>query len=387
MKKNLFIGYILAFVNELYLPVAIWLLFFLKYLDFTHVATLGALTTISSNIFEIPTGAISDLIGRKWTLFWSFVLSAIGLLVIANGEVFLIFALGRIISGLGKSLYSGTHESLMYDTLKSSGKEEMYDHVTAKVETVTWIGLFIAAVSGGFLYDLWSVGPFIITAGIYFFAAALCFFLEEPVIDSETFSFKTYFNQNLKGFSELFQNAKISTISVLLITIASGYFFAARILGISQAEQYGLDGKGVGILFGLGYIIAAFVSHVYPKLRKKFGNQKLLLISICALLSSFIFAPFVGVLLGSVLIVLRISSSTTFGSAKSVIMNRFISSNNRATALSTLTLLSELPFTLTFLFVGKYIDVYSPNSFALLLGLILIILIIPQLFMVRKYIK
>lgn len=58
MKKNLFIGYFLAFANELYLPIAIWLLFFLQYLDFTEVAVIGALTTVSSNLFEIPTGAI-----------------------------------------------------------------------------------------------------------------------------------------------------------------------------------------------------------------------------------------------------------------------------------------------------------------------------------------
>lgn len=38
MNKNLKIGYFLAFVNELYFPVAIWLLFFLQYLDFTQVA-------------------------------------------------------------------------------------------------------------------------------------------------------------------------------------------------------------------------------------------------------------------------------------------------------------------------------------------------------------
>ncbi len=69
MERNLRIGYILSFVNELYLPIAVWLLFFLKYLDFTQVAILGALTTVASNLFEIPTGAVSDLIGRKWTLF------------------------------------------------------------------------------------------------------------------------------------------------------------------------------------------------------------------------------------------------------------------------------------------------------------------------------
>lgn len=387
MNKNLSIGYFLAFVNELYLPIAVWLLFFLNYLDFTQVAIIGALTTVSANLFEIPTGAISDLIGRKWTLFSSFVASAIGLLVIAFGHGFWIFALGRVINGLGTSLYSGTHESLMYDTLKSNHQQHRFDHVIARVETVTWIGLFIAAIAGGVIYDVWKIGPFMITALIYFLAAVLCLFLEEPQIDSEVFNFKNYANQNLKGFQELFKNNQMTVISLLMITVASGYFFAAKILGISQAEQYGLSGTGVGILFGTGYIIAAVASHFYPQLRKKFGNSKLLIAATLALLTSFVLAPFVGVVLGSLLITLRISSSTTFNNARSVIMNRFIKSKNRSTALSTLALLSQIPFTLTFYFVGKYIDLYSPNSFALLLGITLIVVLLPQIWLSRKYLK
>jgi MFS family permease len=333
LNKNLKIGYFLAFVNELYFPIAIWLLFFLQYLDFTQVAIIGALTTISSNLFEIPTGAISDLIGRKWTLFWSFIFSAIGLLVIASGNIFLVFAIGRIINGLGQSLYSGTHESLMYDTLKSSGKESGYDKVISKVETVTWVGLFISAVVGGFIYDFWHIGPFVITAFIYAFSAVLCLFLDEPRIDSEKFSFSKYSKQNLEGFKELFKNVRTAQITLLMITVASGYFIAAKILGISQAEQYGMTGKGIGLLFGSGFIIAAIASHYYPLMRKKFGNLKLIILATLALVGSFIFAPFVSFILGSMLIITRISSSTSFGNAKSVIMNSFISSKNRATAL------------------------------------------------------
>jgi len=172
-----------------------------------------------------------------------------------------------------------------------------------------------------------------------------------------------------------------------MITVASGYFFASKILGISQAEQYGLSGTGVGILFGSGYIVAALASHFYPKLRRKFGNTKLLIAATVSLLSSFILAPFVGVFLGSLLITLRISSSTTFGNAKSVIMNRFIASKNRSTALSTLTLLSQIPFTLSFYFVGKYIDGSTPNNFALILGISLFVVLIPQIVKAHKYIN
>ncbi|MBT3249797.1 MAG: MFS transporter [Candidatus Pacebacteria bacterium] len=384
MHRNLKIGYALAFINELYFPVAIWLLFFLKYLDFTQVAILGALTTVSSNLFEIPTGAIADILGRKWTLFWSFIISSIGLLVISTGSVFSIFAIGRIINGLGHSLLSGTHESLMYDTLKSAGKVSKYEQVVSKKTTLVWIGLFLSSILGGIIYDFWNVGPFVISAGVYVLAAILCLFIQEPEIDSETFSLANYVKQNTQGFYELFKNKRTTQITLLLVTISAGYFFAAKILGISQAEQYGMSGKGVGLLFGVGFIIAAIASHYYPVMKNKFGNLRLLAIATLLLLTSFIFAKFVGVILGSLLIITRIASSTSFGNAKSVVVNGFISSKNRATSLSTLALLSQIPFAVSFYFVGKYIDNYSPNSFAFLLGILLIVFLVPQLFLARK---
>ena len=171
---------------------------------------------------------------------------------------------------------------------------------------------------------------------------------------------------------------------MLLVTISAGYFFAAKILGISQAEQYGMSGKVVGLLFGVGFIIAAIASHYYPVMKNKFGNLRLLAIATLLLLTSFIFAKFVGVILGSLLIITRIASSTSFGNAKSVVVNGFISSKNRATSLSTLALLSQIPFAVSFYFVGKYIDNYSPNSFAFLLGILLIVFLVPQLFLARK---
>ncbi len=305
-------------------------LFFLQYLDFTQVAIISAISTITSNLFEIPTGAISDVIGRKWTLFWSFALSTLGLLIVANGQTFMIFAIGRIISGFASALFSGTHESLLYDSLKSTHQENQFDIVIATAEKYSWVGLFIAALAGGILYDLWDVGPYLLTSFVYALTALLCLFLDEPTVDSETFSISAYKEQNLKGFHELFQDSKTTRISLLMITLTAGYFFASKILGIAQAEEYGMSGSGIGLLFGAGYIIAALSSHFYPTLRRRFGNKQLLMAATAILLASFIFAPFVGLTLGSLLIIARIASSTTFGNAKSVVMNRFISSKNRA---------------------------------------------------------
>ncbi|MBU1130079.1 hypothetical protein KKE45_02040, partial [Patescibacteria group bacterium] len=148
-------------------------------------------------------------------------------------------------------------------------------------------------------------------------------------------------------------------------------------------KEYGADSRMVGIIFGTGYIISAVVSQFYPKLRKKIGAKKLLIITALFLIGSFVLARFAGVIFGAILIIGRISSSTTFRNIRSSILNRHISSKNRATTISTVVLLSQLPYAIFAYFIGDYIDKYSPNSLALMLGIIIIVLLIGQSFVFK----
>jgi MFS family permease len=136
-----------------------------------------------------------------------------------------------------------------------------------------------------------------------------------------------------------------------------------------------MDSRGVGYLFGAGYIISAIASQFYPKLRKMFGARKLLGITVGILIGSFLLAKWTGVIVGSILIISRISSSTTFRNTRSSIINSLIGSKGRATTISTLVLLSQLPMALMAYFMGDYIDSHSPNSLAWALGVGMIIIL------------
>jgi MFS family permease len=246
------------------------------------------------------------------------------------------------------------------------------------MESLAWVGLFLSAIVGGYLYYFWYKSPFIIQSFLYLGAALIAFALVEPKIDSKKISLATAIKFNFVGFKELFANIKISQISIVFITLGAGYFVASEMLGISQAREYGMDSRGVGFLFAAGYIISATASQFYPKLKARFGSKKLLYFVAILLISSFLFAKWVGVVIGSLLIIIRISSSTTFRNSRSSIINSQISSKSRATTLSTLNLLSQLPMAITAYFMGDYIDNHSPNSFAWILGLVMLSVLIVQ---------
>jgi MFS family permease len=71
-SNNIKIGYILSFLAELYFPITAWLFFYLKYLDFREIAIITSVSVLASNLFEVPTGAFADLVGRKKAIFLAF---------------------------------------------------------------------------------------------------------------------------------------------------------------------------------------------------------------------------------------------------------------------------------------------------------------------------
>lgn len=384
LKNNIRLAYVLSFMSELYFPISVWIFYYLRFLDFKQIGILTAVKLISSNLFEVPTGVFADTVGRKKSIVISFFLYSLVMFGFANISVFWMFIALDILKALSNAFFSGSLEALVYDSLKENHQESRYDKVIANMESVAWVGLFLSAIIGGYLYYYWFRSPYLIQGVLYFIAGFVALGLVEPKIDSQKYKLHEALKFNFVGFKELFANAKISQLSIIFITLGAAYFIASEMLGISQAREYGMDSRGVGFLFGAGYIISAIASQFYPKLRKKFGAKKLLLVTAGILLISFLLAKWVGVIIGSLLIIGRISSSTTFRNTQSSLINGLISSKSRATTLSTLVLLSKLPLALMAYFVGDYIDKNSPNSLAWILGLAMLLILVVQSIVFRK---
>lgn len=374
--NNVKIAYILSFLSELYFPISIWLFYYLRYLNFQQLAVLVTIRLVCSNFFEVPTGVFADKFGRKLSIIIYFWLYAIVMVGIAISHVFWIFALLEIVKSLANAFMSGSLEALVYDSLRESGKEKQYDKVISNIESIQWVGYFLASIIAGYLYFIHPTIPFWIQACLCISGAIVALKLLE--VSNETKNADHWFWQNMVGFKELFKNIQIAQLTLPLILVGAGYLMAAELLGISQAREYGLDSRGVGWLFGIGYVISAVASQGYPKLRQKFGSKSLLIITSGILLTSFLGAKYVDIGLGCVLIISRIGSSTTFRNLRSSLINARINSKYRATTLSTLSLLSQLPIALTIFWAGEVIDKTSPNNLALIIGIVLAILILGQ---------
>lgn len=73
-------------------------------LSLERVGWLAAIYPASWGIFQLWTGHLSDVWGRKWLIVWGMWIQAVGIAFIAVGESFRMFAIGSLLLGIGTAM-------------------------------------------------------------------------------------------------------------------------------------------------------------------------------------------------------------------------------------------------------------------------------------------
>jgi len=98
------------------------ILFFLaKGLTYLQIGTLYALREIVTNILELPTGVLADLLGRRSTMICSFIAYLISFVVFYVSENYGIFILAMMLFAFGEAFRTGTHKAMIFEYLSIKG--------------------------------------------------------------------------------------------------------------------------------------------------------------------------------------------------------------------------------------------------------------------------
>ena len=115
-----------------------------------QIGMLESIFHIVSSSFELPSGVVADVFGRKKTMVLASIVSLIsGLLMIWSYNFWTVaFAIG--FSALSYNLESGTREALAYDSLKLVGQEENYNKFASTEMMLYRITSSTATLCAGF---------------------------------------------------------------------------------------------------------------------------------------------------------------------------------------------------------------------------------------------
>ena len=111
--RNIPLDYIFTFLKNLDMSTSVWVLYLaFKGMNLWQIGILEGVYHITSMICEIPSGAAADLLGRKRTVVWGRLCTAISCILMLLSGKFWGFALSFVIQALGNNLNSGSEEAL-----------------------------------------------------------------------------------------------------------------------------------------------------------------------------------------------------------------------------------------------------------------------------------
>lgn len=163
------------FFRNLLFWQAIWFLYFQGQLSAAEAILLAAIYDIATTALEVPSGYMSDRLGRRITLLLAVALSVVGALMLAAGNSFIIFAAAQVMLGASSAFTSGTDTSLLYESLPRETREKDIEFHEQRAWRFNFSGLALSAFTGGLLAAIAPFWTFIATAiasGIALFIAA-----------------------------------------------------------------------------------------------------------------------------------------------------------------------------------------------------------------------
>jgi MFS family permease len=108
--------------NQRYFEPFLLLAFLEKGLSFSQIGLLVAVRELFVNLFEIPSGALADLYGRRRCMLLSFASYIVSFLLFGLADGFWPLAVAMLFFGGGEAFRTGTHKAMIFSWLRQQGR-------------------------------------------------------------------------------------------------------------------------------------------------------------------------------------------------------------------------------------------------------------------------
>lgn len=352
------------------------LLFLSKGFSLIQVGILDAVWCGVTCLFELPTGAIADKYGRRLSLLLYFIISIAARFVFAIEQSFIIIVLMYAVWAIATTCRSGAEQAFFYDTLKEKGKEDLFLSLWSKLLIIAIIAQCIGSVLAGKLTSINLSFPIVVEAFLGFIPLALLLTMKEK---KPEYIEKSFTKGLFKSFRYSF---KALGLFLLWITLMSSLLWTTSIL----TSPYLVNNKGlplihIGIaylIFRLGNIIGTYSSNF---LSRSIDFKRIVVVVSLIVPLVWCLLPFSNLILVISLLFMR---RVVWGSVRPMIsnyVNKKIRSEDRATVLSVISLLTTLGSAFTSLTFCTLAEIYSIDLSFFCMGIVALALLAPISFL------
>ena len=312
----------------------------------TEAFAANAFFAVGQVLFEVPTGVIADVRGRRV----SYLLGAATLLVSTllylymwqTGAAFWGWAIASMFIGLGFTFFSGAVEAWLVDALNFTKYDGDLESMFAKGQTVAGVAMLTGSVAGGFIAQATNLGvPYIVRAVILGVTLLVAFLLMRDI-----------------GFTPAKGGGPIKEVKAVLrasidagwrrppirwVMLAAPFTAGVGFYAFYAMQPYLLELYGDPNAYGVAGLAAAILAGaqivgglIVPRVRKLFARRTHVLILASSL--SVVFLALIGwtssFWLAIVFLVLWALAFAASGPIRQAYLNGLIPSEQRATVMS-----------------------------------------------------
>ncbi|MGI9666103.1 MAG: MFS transporter [Acidimicrobiia bacterium] len=361
----------------------------------TQAFAANAFFTLGQVLFEIPTGVVADVRGRKLSFLLgagTLLLSTILYLVMwQTGAPFWGWAIASMFIGLGFTFFSGATEAWLVDALAFTGYKGHLDTVFARGQSFTGVGMLIGAIGGGFLAQATSLGaPYvvrIVLLGVTMLIAAVAM---------KDLGFTPVEGKGpvdeVKTLIEHSIESGLKNPPVRWMMLAQPFTFGVSIYAFYAAQPYLLELYGDDTAYGVAGLAAALFAGAQiiggitvPYARKlfTFRTQYLLIATLVSVVSLIVIGWSSNFWIVVGMFVVWSMTAAAAMPMRQAYVNGVIPSDRRATVLSFDSLMGSAGGVVTQPLLGRVADVWGySTSYIAAAGIQA--LAIPFIFMARR---
>ena len=342
----------------------------------------NAFFTAGMVLFEVPTGIVADMWGRRM----SFLLGTVTLAVTTALYVLLwqveapfwSWAVVSLLLGLGFTFFSGAVEAWLVDALSATQFTGPLESVLARGQIITGVGMLTGSVAGGFLAEAISLGfPFVARAGILILMFAFAFAFMHDIGFEPDRRGKPIAEMRRITADSIEYGWRVPSVKYLML--AAPFTGGVGIYVFYALQPYLLELYGDPTAYGIAGLVAAIVAGAQivgglatPTLRGLFRRRTSALIaaevvSVLALLGIGLIESFGAVI--ALIAVWGLLFAATMP-IRQAYLNGMIPSQQRATILSFDSLMSSTGGVVSQPLLGRSADVWGyPTSYVLSAGI------------------
>jgi len=366
-------------------PMAIITLFWKDHigLSLAQILLLQGIFSLATLLMEYPSGYLSDRLGYRVSLNLASVLGIAGWTAYTMAGSFAGVLFAEILLGVSYAFISGSDSALLFETLRTEGKEELYARYDGRMGGYAQGGEAAGALFAGFLYAAAPLLPFFIQIGVWVFALGICRSLTETPAEKSS-AVPSHFAEALRTCRLVFLDSGHLRYTILLAAVLGLASFFPVWLIQPYMQQSGVPLAWFGPVWAGANLTVALFSLASHRFTFHLGSRGMAILFLVLIAAGYLGLGLVegvwGFLFYYLLTAMRGLQGPMLRNQLQIAGER----RNRASILSLKSLVFRLLFVLSGPMVGHLADTSGLRPTFLLTAAMLLLILLPLSFLFLK---